>query len=52
MILDTKNFLSFIGASIKIHVMGIERRPKARPTCSIFEQKEPRTEPKLSLRSG
>jgi len=50
--MDTKNFLSFIGASLKIHVMGIERRLKVRPTWAIFVQKEPRTEPQLSLRSG
>jgi hypothetical protein len=37
MIVDTKNFLSFIGASLKIHVMGTERRSKARPTCAIVE---------------
>jgi hypothetical protein len=37
--------------TIEIHVIGTERRAQARPTCSIFEQWEPWTEPQVNHRS-
>jgi hypothetical protein len=37
--------------SLKIHIIGTEKRTQVRQTCSIFEQYEPWTEPQLHLRS-
>jgi hypothetical protein len=34
--------------SLEIHIIGIERRPQVKPTCSIFEEYEP--EPQINLR--
>jgi hypothetical protein len=33
---------------LEMHIIGIEKRPQVKPTCSIFEQCEP--EPQLNLR--
>jgi hypothetical protein len=39
--------------SQEIYIKGTERRAQVRQACSLFEkQKEPRTEPHLSLSSG
>ncbi len=39
-------------SSLEMHILGIGRRAQVRPTCSIFEQEEPGTEPQLNLRSS
>jgi hypothetical protein len=37
--------------SLEIHILGTKRRAQDRPTCSIFEQQVPWTEPQLSHNS-
>ncbi len=37
-------------ASLRIYIIGTERRAQVRPPCSICEQYEPCTEPQLNLR--